>query len=394
MSRAPSNDLARLQTAGAAFPTVKLRRGDAIPLEAVPWAWRGFLPLGILTILGGSPGCGKTTIAMSLAAILTRGDVWPDGRACEEPGDVLVWSGEDGSSVLAARLHASGADMARVHFIEGIASGDDGEPTAFDPGTHMALLIEQAEQLQAPRLLILDPIVSAVAGDSHKSAEVRRSLAPVVTLAQRLGCAVLGITHFSKGTAGRDPVERITGSLAFGALARMVWIATTVKPPPGETEAAVQRVMMRAKSNIGPDTGGFDYSLALVEVAPGVEGQRVQWGAMRKGSARDILAAAEAEPTADDASAGDVADVLKQLLANGPQPAKEVQAEVEAAGFSWSQAQRTAGRMGILRKKTGMKGGWVWALPGAEGGTPAPEDDEGGNLEELQSSQSSVSSSG
>ena len=60
------------------------------------------------------------------------------------------------------------------------------------------------------------PIVSAVAGDSHKGAEVRRALQPVVTLAQRLGCAVLGITHFSKGTNGRDPVERVTGSIAFG----------------------------------------------------------------------------------------------------------------------------------------------------------------------------------
>ena len=38
-------------------------------------------------------------------------------------------------------------------------------------------------------------------------------------------CALLGITHFSKGTGGRDPVERLTGSLAFGALARVVLIA-------------------------------------------------------------------------------------------------------------------------------------------------------------------------
>ena len=106
--------------------------------------------------------------------------------------------------------------MERVHFIDGI-TGSEGE--AFDPGRDMELLEKTAEALPAPRLLILDPIVSAVAGDSHKGAEVRRSLQPVVTLAQRLGCAVLGVTHFSKGTSGRDPIERVTGSIAFAALA-------------------------------------------------------------------------------------------------------------------------------------------------------------------------------
>jgi hypothetical protein len=44
------------------------------------------------------------------------------------------------------------------------SSGSEGE--AFDPGRDMPLLEAAAERLAAPRLLILDPIVSAVAGDS------------------------------------------------------------------------------------------------------------------------------------------------------------------------------------------------------------------------------------
>ena len=176
-------DLARLQAAGTG-PAVRLIRGDAVELEPVRWLWPGFLPAGMLTILGGAPGCGKTTIALALAATVTRGGTWPDGSRCTQPGDVLVWSGEDGHSVTAARLKASGADMTRVHFIDGI-TGSEGE--AFDPGRDMLLLESTAESLPAPRLLILDPIVSAVAGDSHKGAEVRRSLQPVVALGQRLG---------------------------------------------------------------------------------------------------------------------------------------------------------------------------------------------------------------
>ena len=90
-------------------------------------------------------------------------------------------------------------------------------------------------------LLIVDPIVSAVATDSHKNGEVRRGLQPLVDLAAAQGCALLGITHYSKGTAGRDPLERVTGSVAFGALARLVF--GTAKP----TEEGAPRRMVRAK---------------------------------------------------------------------------------------------------------------------------------------------------
>lgn len=307
---AAHKDLAR---AAAVLPAVRLLRGDAIKLEPVHWLWRDFLPSGMLTILGGAPGCGKTTIALSLAAIVTRGGIWPDGSSCTEPGDVLIWSGEDANAVTAARLVAVGADMRRVHFIDGI-TGDDGG--AFDPGRDMELLEATAEKLAAPRLLILDPIVSAVAGDSHKGAEVRRSLQPVVALAQRLGCAVLGITHFSKGTGGRDPVERVTGSIAFAALARVVLVAAKVKAESGD-EAEERRVLMRAKSNIGPDDGGFAYALERVEVAPEVEGQRVLWLEALDGTARELLADAEADHE-DGSTASGVDAFLRGLLANGP----------------------------------------------------------------------------
>jgi putative DNA primase/helicase len=347
-------DLAR---ARAAQPAVRLLRGDAVTLEPVRWLWRGFLPAGMLTILGGAPGCGKTTIALSLAATVTRGGAWPDRSRCTEPGDVVIWSGEDANAVTAARLVAAGADMKRVHFIDGI-TGSDGE--AFDPGRDMALLEKTAEVLAAPRLLILDPIVSAVAGDSHKGAEVRRSLQPVVALAQRLGCAVLGITHFSKGTSGRDPVERVTGSIAFAALARVVLVAAKVAGEAGD-DCEARRVLVRAKSNIGPDEGGFAYALDRVEVAPEVEGQRVQWLDALDGSARELLADAEAD-SEDGSSASGVEAFLRGLLADGPVPAKQIKADADGAGYAWRTVQRAAQRLGVERRKDGVRGGWVWAL--------------------------------
>jgi putative DNA primase/helicase len=64
----------------------------------------------------------------------------------------------------------------------------------------MEPLRRKLAEIGGVRLLIVDPVVSAIAGDSHKNAEVRRGLQPLVDLAGSMHCALLGITHFSKGT--------------------------------------------------------------------------------------------------------------------------------------------------------------------------------------------------
>jgi hypothetical protein len=65
----------------------------------------------------------------------------------------------------------------------------------------------------------------------------------------------------------------VTGSIAFAALARVVLVAAKVTSDSGD-EMEARRVLMRAKSNIGPDDGGFAYALERVEVAPEVEGRK------------------------------------------------------------------------------------------------------------------------
>ena len=120
---------------------------------------------------------------------------------------------------------------------------------------------------------------------------------------------------------------------------------------------------MRAKSNIGPDDGGFAYGLERVEVASEVEGQRIRWLEVLQGTARELLADAEAEPDNDDGPLTTGVDgFLRGLLADGPMPAKAIKADADGAGYAWRTVQLSATRLGIERRKEGMKGGWVWAL--------------------------------
>lgn len=341
---------------------VSLIRASDIQPEPTEWLWPGWLAAGKMHIFAGAPGTGKTTIALALASTVTSGGRWPDGSGCGV-GNVVIWSGEDDpADTLVPRLLLSNANLSRVHFISGIREGS--ERRSFDPSRDMEPLRRALIELGGAQLLIVDPIVSAIAGDSHKNAEVRRGLQPLCDLATSMRCALLGITHFSKGTVGRDPVERLTGSLAFGALARVVLVAAKHQEE-GE-DGRVIRLFCRAKSNIGPDDGGFEYELQHSELQahPGIFASSVLWGDALEGAARELLATADA--SGDDNEGGSLTDIkrfLGDLLSDGPMRAGEVFKNADQAGYSKRSIQRAAKAIKVERHKDGMKGGWSWRLP-------------------------------
>ena len=98
---------------------VVLINGSTLTPQAVRWLWEYWLALGKLHILAGTPGQGKTTIALAAMATVTIGGRWPDDTRCA-PGNVLMWTGEDDlADTVTPRLMAAGADLSRCYFVEG-----------------------------------------------------------------------------------------------------------------------------------------------------------------------------------------------------------------------------------------------------------------------------------
>jgi len=353
----PRSNAARIEPSSPAGSSarLKLRRAADVQCQPIGWLWRGYLARGKLHILAGAPGTGKTTITAAIASPLSRGGEWPDGTMAPI-GNVLFWSGEDDiADTLAPRLMAAGADLSRVYFVDDIV--DRGVTRSFDPATDLAALEQEASRIGDIGLLIVDPVVSAVVGDSHKNAEVRRALQPLVNLAARLDCAVLGVSHFSKGSSGRDPTERLIGSIAFGALPRVV--LTTAR---GNDERK-PRILTRAKSNIGPDGDGFEYHLEH-ESAGGIEASRVRWGEPLVGTARELLGNLEA---LKDKPLDGAVQFLRDQLSRGPKRASDVRGAADELGLSWRTVQNAKHELGVksVRESNGNRGsgGWVWELP-------------------------------
>lgn len=342
--------------------TVTLLKGSDTKPEAIRWTWKDFLARGKLHIIAGSPGTGKTTLALALAATISRGGRWPDGTRAE-PGNVLIWSGEDDvRDILLPRLIAMGADLSRIYFVGDVHAGGQSRP--FDPSRDIGALQREAARIGNVHLLIIDPVVNVVAGDSNKNAETRRSLQPVVDLASKLDAAALGISHFTKGSAGRDPVERVTGSVAFGALPRVVFAAARTT----DEDAATKRIFVRTKSNIGPDGGGFGYDLEQVELPgyPGLIASRVLWGQALEGAALDLLATVEVTEGEERSLTDDAKQFLLTELADGAVSSKTVQKAADDAGISRATLRVAKAALGVESERIGGisdRGAWTWKLP-------------------------------
>jgi len=329
---------------------------------AIRWLWPGWLAKGKLHILAGAGGTGKTTLLISLIATITTGGRWPDGSRCSEPGNALIWSSEDDpADTLVPRLAAAGADLNRVHIIQGRINAQ-GEADPFDPANDIALLRATANEIGGVSLLMLDPIVSAVKGDMHKANDVRRALQGVVDFAEQNLCAVVGISHFAKGGAGSSPADRVIGSQAFSALARTVLVAA-------KQEGSDMRVLARAKSNIGTDEGGVSYTIAPCDIDGGIETTRVRWGDVIEGSAREILDDAEAcdEERLDDSD--NPAEALRRILSAGPLTGKEAKNLMVGNGYTQKQIRNARENLSITTARTGFGADTVvtWSLPQATG---------------------------
>lgn len=347
--------------------TVELKNGADIKPEPIHWLWNGYIALGKFHILAGMAGCGKTTIGMNFASTVSSGGYFPDGTTCKV-GNVIIWSGEDDPrDTLAPRLIASGADISRIFFVDHVK--ENGKSAVFDPAKHVAALSAAITAAGGASLVIVDPVISAVSGDSHKASDTRRGLQPLVDMAMATRCAVFGITHFSKATEGRSPLDRVTGSQAYGALARVVFVAGKDETNAKEGTAS-RHVFLRAKSNIGPDQGGFEYTLEQVAVpvaeCPGLTASVVRFGDLVEGNAREVLSDMEAEPIDDGGASHEAEAFLIDALAGGALPAKEVQRLAVEAGVAKRTLWRAKKALRVSARKSSMAGGWEWHLPEGE----------------------------
>jgi putative DNA primase/helicase len=335
-----------------------------VEAKPVSWLWPGRIARGKTTIIAGNPGLGKSQITASIAAVVTTGGLWPADHQQSPHADVLFLTAEDDpADTLRPRLEAAGADLARVHVIDGVTKGytGDGSRTtrAFSLEADLQALEAKLAELGDVAVVVIDPITAYLGGtDSHKNADVRALLAPLSELAARHNVAIIGVSHLSKA-AGMQALMRVSGSLAFVAAARAAYLVAT------DPQDKTRRLFLPMKNNLGPDATGLAFRIEGATVASPagtLTTSRVCWETEPVSITADQALQAECPP--ERTTALDVAkEWLQDALAHGLLTAEDVSDRAKAEGISTKTLQRASKALKVQKQKSGMEGPWSWSLP-------------------------------
>lgn len=226
---------------------------NSIESKNITWLWTGRIPLGMITLIAGHPGTGKSFFTTWLAAKLSKGEMLPgsESKTKFKPCSTLLIAAEDDRErTIKPRLDGNGADSSKVISFT--------EPMKFSLDS-VRILERELDKNPDIKMIILDPLTAFLGSkvDYFKDPDVRLKLIPLKELAQERKIAVLGIVHFNK-KEDSDLITRIGGSMAFAGVARSVLGVSYDNRETDEDNRDV-RLLSSLKMNLDrkPDTLAF-----------------------------------------------------------------------------------------------------------------------------------------
>jgi hypothetical protein len=218
------------------FAVVNLK--DVVAKE-ISWLWKPFIPLGEFTILEGMEGLGKSWLCYAISHAVAVGSALPfhEGSSIE-PSNVLLLSAEDSvEHVTKPRLEILKADLSRIYVIDEIFS--------FDNFVESAKFEKTVKQYQ-PKLVVIDPLFSYTGGKNLNQEWDSRDIAgKLLNVAQKYGCAILGVRHIGKQKGNGDARAAGLGSISWRACARSVLLV-------GQDPEMSEKAVCQTKNNLAP----------------------------------------------------------------------------------------------------------------------------------------------
>ncbi|MEM3098941.1 MAG: AAA family ATPase, partial [Nitrososphaerales archaeon] len=210
----------------------KLSVSNAIPLvrrlkpvsvakivgQSQSFLFEPLIPMGVMTIIEGNPGCGKSFLTIGMSCSVATGKPLYLGENVLTPsvsGNVLVFSCEDSPTVVSIRtaMLYGGSRPDNIYY-------------EFEPFDMVKSLdeVEDLVQMYKPKLVIIDPLMNymGACSDVYRDNAVRAVLTPYTKMASKHGFAFVVVRHLRKNAGDATAVCRGIGSIGFSGLARCV----------------------------------------------------------------------------------------------------------------------------------------------------------------------------
>lgn len=345
--------------------TVFIRCAADIETRPVGWLRQNVFVAGAINLLIGMPDVGKTVQTCDTAARVTTGEAWPPVggvRASNKPGSVVFLCAEDSpETTLVSRLKCAGANLNKVHFIEGVARVDvkgNRVRDSFDIVKDVQHIKELADRLGDVRLVIIDPLDSYINAktDTNIGNQARAALWPLKDWCEQSGVTAIIVHHFNKSST-TNAMDRVSGARSFGALPRSVWAIG--RDPDDESRT----IMAPIKLNLIRHDLKRSLAYRVESSTINADVPVVVW------IDEDINVNANAivEGKSVRTQKNIAADWLRDMLANGPMPATDLKANAEEAGISWRTIEKAKDAAGaasypVYDPAKCRIDSWVWKL--------------------------------
>jgi archaellum biogenesis ATPase FlaH len=329
---------------------INLAQASRIEVEKVNWLWKGYIPLGKITILAGDPGMGKSTIGIDLVARVSRGGELPTGGRTIS-GNCLIASAEDAAGdTITPRLIIAKANMKRVSIIQEVVTEDQASILSLPRDLDK---LRKVVADTGARLVVIDPLNAFLdrGTDSHKDQDIRTVLAPISYLAEETGAAILLIAHLNKKEDTLNTLYRVGGSIGFTGAARSVLNVRRDEKT---------NVLYSGKQNLGPAPPSLKYQ------TKSQSRQRVndaEWKGEKKVSTVGIKWMGQ-----DDSNSSHTylesegKSFLKQVITDSKVCSDDIFRESRKAGISRDQLFQGKDELKV-KVTRGRDGLWYWELP-------------------------------
>ena len=302
--------------------------------EPVHWLWYPYIPFGMITVVQGYPGSGKSSFLLDIVARATRGAPLPDGSDPGNPVSAVYQCTEAGSQgVIKTMLDNSGADLTRVSFIRGSFL------TVNDPR------IQRAVRESDSKILIIDPIQNFFEAAMSNAQHVRKELSAIGDFAAETGCAVILIGHFTKKETGEAQYQGM-GSADIAAIARsIIHVRRAGKDSP-------LRYIQHMKCSIAPEGDPCVFELTGLG--------KVHW--IGRPNEDEMVCLERKAGNSQTPRLIEAMSALSDILGAGDLEAVEVMAKMKEKGFSDITIRRAKRGLDIQSFRQSEKG-WLWRLP-------------------------------
>jgi len=269
----------------------------AEPAESIPWLVDKMLPAGGLSLLGGKPKVGKSTLARNLALAVARGEPFL-GRDTAA-GPVVYLGLEEKRGEVQAHFARMGASDEVIFVHVGGAPEE------------ALLALRTAIEEHGAKLAIVDPLLRFIRlRDGNDYAEVTAALEPLLLLARETGCHILVCHHLGK--MERDGGDAILGSTAlFGSVDTALLLR---RREGGRVAGTIQRYGV----DLPPTLLGFDVETGITSAGlPVAEAELAQAG---EGVLEAVKEGPLTEPEIKEAVGGNnllTQKAIRKLLADG-----------------------------------------------------------------------------